>query len=413
MVVPGDAVGLGLAEELERLRPFGMGNPGVNLLVPAARVTDVQSMGEGRHARFTVTSAGVGTRAVAFGVGSRLMPDGEQQHRHDLIGRLEANEWRGTVEPRLVLNSLHALESSRVEVEEAVADSGCARCDCRARGAEWWESVWSELEADIDGGPSTVSALAPRTIVDLRGRGIIGSLSDLLSTGESLAVVCADVSRRRELLDGELDAARFGRSRATVLSARCGRRALELWRSAEEAGFGVTDHATAAGDPSLLARFTHVFALDPPPFEAVEATLRAGAPVEGGFLHLGWGSAELDFTRKAVEQEYGLRGPLAAIYRELAKHPEGLSDDSLEAVLAGAGRHSRPPAVVGRCLRVLVELGLVELERSSATVRCTIIGQEKVELERSRAFLAYNALYEEALRFLSEQEQPTSAARAA
>ncbi|KKM26629.1 hypothetical protein LCGC14_1582790, partial [marine sediment metagenome] len=36
-VIGGDAVGLALAEELDALRPFGMGNPGVNLLLPAAR----------------------------------------------------------------------------------------------------------------------------------------------------------------------------------------------------------------------------------------------------------------------------------------------------------------------------------------------------------------------------------------
>ena len=55
-----------LAEELGRLRPFGMGNPGVSVLVPAARVSDVQPMSEGRHVRFTVTSGGVRSRAVGF-----------------------------------------------------------------------------------------------------------------------------------------------------------------------------------------------------------------------------------------------------------------------------------------------------------------------------------------------------------
>ena len=69
-VVPGDALGLGLAEELGRLRPFGMGNPGVSVLVPAARVSDVRPMGEGRHVRFTVTSGGVRSRAVGFGIGA-------------------------------------------------------------------------------------------------------------------------------------------------------------------------------------------------------------------------------------------------------------------------------------------------------------------------------------------------------
>src|SRR4029453_10645430 len=36
-VVAGDELGLALAEELERLAPFGTANPEVSLLVPAAR----------------------------------------------------------------------------------------------------------------------------------------------------------------------------------------------------------------------------------------------------------------------------------------------------------------------------------------------------------------------------------------
>src|SRR5439155_6234133 len=108
-VVPGDALGLELAEELDSLRPFGIGNPGVNLLVPAARVGDVRTMGEGRHARFTIRSGGVRTSVVAFGRGRDGIGGGSAgaEPRHDLVARLEANEWQGAVAPRLVLRSLH------------------------------------------------------------------------------------------------------------------------------------------------------------------------------------------------------------------------------------------------------------------------------------------------------------------
>ena len=41
----GPSLGLDLAEELQQLAPFGMGNPGVRLLVPSARVRDVRTMG--------------------------------------------------------------------------------------------------------------------------------------------------------------------------------------------------------------------------------------------------------------------------------------------------------------------------------------------------------------------------------
>ena len=55
-MVGGAGLGLDLAEELRQLAPFGMGNPGVRLLVPSARVSDVRTMGEGKHARFSLHS---------------------------------------------------------------------------------------------------------------------------------------------------------------------------------------------------------------------------------------------------------------------------------------------------------------------------------------------------------------------
>src|SRR3954470_3757403 len=71
-VVSGGDLGLELAEELERLAPFGHGNPSVTLLVPAARLTDPRPMGEGKHVRFTVQAGGVRARAVAFRCAGRL-----------------------------------------------------------------------------------------------------------------------------------------------------------------------------------------------------------------------------------------------------------------------------------------------------------------------------------------------------
>ena len=50
-VVPGGDLGLELAEDLERLRPFGMGNPQPTLLVPAARFERVTAWGRRRSTR--------------------------------------------------------------------------------------------------------------------------------------------------------------------------------------------------------------------------------------------------------------------------------------------------------------------------------------------------------------------------
>ena len=71
-VASGAQLGLALAEELELLEPCGAGNPGARLLVPGGRFDDVRAMGEGKHARFSVRSAGGRARAVAFGCGGTL-----------------------------------------------------------------------------------------------------------------------------------------------------------------------------------------------------------------------------------------------------------------------------------------------------------------------------------------------------
>ena len=72
-VVGGESLGHEVAEQLERLAPFGMGNPGVRLLVPSARVCEVRPMGEGdKHARFRLRSGSRNALGVAFGVNGEL-----------------------------------------------------------------------------------------------------------------------------------------------------------------------------------------------------------------------------------------------------------------------------------------------------------------------------------------------------
>ncbi|MGH2878372.1 MAG: single-stranded-DNA-specific exonuclease RecJ [Solirubrobacteraceae bacterium] len=100
-VVTGPDLGMELAEELAALAPFGRGNPSISLLVRDARVSEVRSMGEGKHARFRLDAGGAHARAVAFGCDGRLpVSEGEPV---DATFILEINEWRGVSEPRIVL----------------------------------------------------------------------------------------------------------------------------------------------------------------------------------------------------------------------------------------------------------------------------------------------------------------------
>ncbi len=120
-IVTGDQLGMALAEELQRLAPFGRGNPGVSLMVDDATLADVRPMGEGRHARFTVSSGGARSRAVAFGNGGRLpVADGT---RAQATFTLEVNEWNGVSEPRLILRRARAA-SVELEVEDRRGTGG-------------------------------------------------------------------------------------------------------------------------------------------------------------------------------------------------------------------------------------------------------------------------------------------------
>ena len=390
-VVPGDALGLELAEELQALRPFGMGNPAINVLVPAAKVSDVRPMGGGRHVRFNVTSGGLRSRAVGFGITPGSNALGGNGTRHDLAARLEANEWQGAVEPRLVVRSLHPLEETENRDAAGPDDD-----------AEWWKAAWTTYEGSAPATLQTANREL-RTVIDRRGEGALGLLGDLLTTGESVLVVCADVSRRAAVLDRDLEAGRFARRPWVKLAAHSCASA-----AAGEADLALADHGGLAAAPQLLDRFTHVFALDPPASASGDELLRAGP----GFLHLGWGAAEVDFARAVVEHQHGLRPHLTEVYRAL----EALDPPECpipRSALDGAGRHPRGAFLAGRCMKVLAELDLARFQGSSGTVSCTITNGKRAELERSETFRACSAAGEEGLRYLSSLTPRAASVRAA
>jgi single-stranded-DNA-specific exonuclease len=105
-VVSAEDLTLQLAQELDRLAPFGLGNPDVTLLVPATQPVDAATVGEGKHLRFRVRQQGRDAgSAIAFGQGSqldRLRAAG----LFDVACRLKENHWNGTVAPQLVVRRL-------------------------------------------------------------------------------------------------------------------------------------------------------------------------------------------------------------------------------------------------------------------------------------------------------------------
>jgi single-stranded-DNA-specific exonuclease len=391
-IVSGDQLTLDLAEQLECLRPFGMGNPAVNLLVPAARVSDVRAMGEGRHSRFTATSGGVRAPVVAFGSTPASIAPDRQAARYDLVARLERNEWQGAVEPRLVLRSLHP-----VQVDSPDGDRSAA---VPAAAAQWWQQVWEQFDAPLERPQSgEAEAGLPRAVIDRRGGGALALIGGLIATDDTVAIVSADASRRRKVLNGELGLEHFP-ARAPAL---------------------ITDYESIPGQFGALQRHDHVVLLDPPTSqEQLDLLIASGPGGDRRFLHLGWGPAEVEFARRVLEAEYSLRAAMRAIYASLARGG-GLGDRELEEALAGDGPYPRSGRSVGRCLRVLVEVGLIGIERSSGTVRCTITEgnsgsnaqASRVDLDASEAFRAYSQICQRGLRFLNQQTSQRSETQAA
>jgi single-stranded-DNA-specific exonuclease len=110
-VVSASDLTLSLAEELDRLAPFGLGNPDVTLLVPACQAVDPATVGDGKHLRFRVRQHGHDAgSAIAFGLGPQLdrlrASAGQPGGRLDVACRLKENRWNGTVAPQLVVRRL-------------------------------------------------------------------------------------------------------------------------------------------------------------------------------------------------------------------------------------------------------------------------------------------------------------------
>src|SRR6185312_13202238 len=167
VLAPADA-SLELADELARLEPFGLGNPGVTLLAPAASVHGVERMGDGRHLRMAVELGGFRCRAVWFGQGAAA--DGLRAGgRHDVAYRLSRNEWNGAASVQMLVRAVRAAMTA------------------------------------ADGEPRRAA------VEDMRGRGVqIATIARLVAAGERVLLLVADTDRRRRMLGGPLEPARLG-----------------------------------------------------------------------------------------------------------------------------------------------------------------------------------------------------------
>ncbi len=361
-MVGGQSLGLDLAEELSRLAPFGMGNPGVRLLVPSARVRDVRTMGEGKHARFSLHSGSHRALGVAFGRSRLGVGDDDPV---DAAIRLEVNHWNGAVEPRVVLRELYPWEIEANRSDDERQDDA----------AEWWRRFEAELVADLDAGSPQDEVDPPAEEPARRAvrsaNSPAATVFELLSSGSGVLAFVADTSRR-------------------VALARD--------------GLALADYEELERRPDLSRDFAHVVLFDPPPSHRLEM-LASRPSVEGGYLHLAWGEAEHRFALAVLESRCAQRAELATVFRDLRDAGDASAED-LRGALLGSGSHPRNPESAARCFRVLTELGVVRGASAGGAGTVGVVSSERTELERSAAFRAYSARYEEGKRYLERRKHP-------
>src|SRR5207249_4756097 len=99
--------------------------------------------------------------------------------RFDAAVRLELNEWNGAVEPRLVLRALCRTEPGA--------------CTPLSGERPLLESFERALGAPVD--TSAHAGPRIRVVHDRRGDGFAGLAGELVSSGEGVAIVCADAGR--------------------------------------------------------------------------------------------------------------------------------------------------------------------------------------------------------------------------
>ncbi|HEX5990380.1 MAG TPA: single-stranded-DNA-specific exonuclease RecJ [Solirubrobacterales bacterium] len=403
-IVGGVGLGLDLAEELRQLAPFGMGNPGVRLLVPSARVSDVRAMGEGKHARFSLHSGSHRALGVAFGRASLGVED------EDLIDasiRLEVNHWNGSVEPRVVLRELYPLEEP--QAEEPVLPHSCS-CE----EAEWWRRFEAELESDPVG---EAAARHPEGALS-RSRGTEGrrvvagtasatvAIAELVSSGAGVLAVCADASRRAALANGATGLARFNGGAALIACHRCDDEEIARLKGRAGAGLALVDYGALEREPELAAGFEHVVLVDPPRGEGdVVRAILPGSASSPGFLHALWTDGEREFAAQALAEQWATREGVAATYRALRRTGDARGRRLREA-LAGTGPHPLCPEAGARRFRVLRELGLLQGAPEGGEGVVRVVSSVRTDLQRSAAFRAYSERLSEDQRYLTRAKLP-------
>ncbi|MEG0381657.1 MAG: single-stranded-DNA-specific exonuclease RecJ [Christensenella sp.] len=112
-ITPADATAAFISE-LNTLKPFGCNNEQVELLIKSAKLTDIKSIGDDKHAKFQITKNGIGVNAVKFGVPAEDIPT-----HADIVGTLSINTF--DMKPQMIVNTFSYDETLAQRLDKAKA----------------------------------------------------------------------------------------------------------------------------------------------------------------------------------------------------------------------------------------------------------------------------------------------------
>jgi single-stranded-DNA-specific exonuclease len=394
-VAGGADLGLDLAEELEKLQPFGNANPAVKLLVPAARIENLREMGEGKHCRFSICSGSHRANGVCFGRSSLGLSEGE---RGDLVAELAVNHWNGSIEPQLRV----------IDVQPTAEAEPLAECEPE----EWWDRFETAMVGGFDAAPDNAEVAE----LDLATgpEGLPGvAVAELISSGERLVILGADARQRWKGLGGA-GLARFipdtesGPAAESAVAGVWAGSPRSVSEAAAHAQVLLTDYASLAGlQPPAVGAFDRVVLLDPPFMASTLSRLRAtGLPV-----HLLAGPDEFEFAARVAGHRLDLTAQLRELFRAFREAGDSdggeLSGETLLEALGADGKTTRSPEEAAVLLRVLVETGLARSEGAGSARWARVVSSKKTDLSDSVVFTHHFELHREHKRFLSHFDKQT------
>jgi single-stranded-DNA-specific exonuclease len=149
------------AEELERLEPFGVGNPTPTLILRDAVIHRIVSLGGGKHTKLTVYKDGQMLQAIRFGAAPSTLP-AVTGDTVDLLFQLNINDYQGVRSLQLILQDLRpsetAAKSRRLEdtrLAEVLAGAPITPSEALVPNREEIAAVFTVLRPDARMGSRT------------------------------------------------------------------------------------------------------------------------------------------------------------------------------------------------------------------------------------------------------------------